>query len=147
MSYYYPPLTSSQEGDLQMILAAFNSDGEAYLSGAPYAEETLNLIRGGGVRLDGVGEGGVVDIDAEVQNLYKELVDTKTGLKDKDNAEKMAYFRVATSLLEKLVGLRERANNVHQIGQFYGVVLAVMEEVLDASQVTVVRNKLMEKMG
>lgn len=76
--------------------------------------------------------------------LFLELRDSKENFDVQDNAERMSYFRVATSLLEKLIGMRERANNVKRVSQFYSTVLGVMEEVLEPEQITEVRNRLKE---
>lgn len=85
-----------------------------------------------------------VDLVLETTALFQELRDAKGNFAVDDHSERMSYFRTSTSLLEKLVGLKERSLNVRQISRFYGVVLQVMEEVLEPTQVTEVRERLKE---
>ncbi len=83
-------------------------------------------------------------LERETQRLYDELKDSKDNLSIEDHAERMSYFRTATSLLDKLVGLQERAVGLRAIGEFHQTVLDIMEEVLDAGQRTEVMNRLKE---
>ena len=81
-------------------------------------------------------------LERETQQLYDDLKDSKEKLGDIDHAERMSYFRTATSLLDKLVGLQERAVGLRAIGQFHQTVLDIMEDVLDAGQRTEVMQRL-----
>jgi hypothetical protein len=135
MPEFYPPLPDDALWPLETLLArGFVGTDAPYSAGWM---KVLSVLTG-----ERKLENGEVDVAAEVRALFKELQDEKQNLKVKDNTEKMAYFRTATSLLEKLIGLQERANNVHQIGQFYGTVLAVMESELNVDQIHRVRAKL-----
>ena len=81
-------------------------------------------------------------LERETQDLYDDLKDSKDNLSIEDHAERMSYFRTATSLLDKLVGLQERAVGLKAIGNFHQTVLDVMEDVLDAGQRTEVMARL-----
>lgn len=81
-------------------------------------------------------------LERETQRLYDELKDSKDNLSIEDHAERMSYFRTATSLLDKLVGLQERAVGLKAIGQFHQTVLDIMEDVLDPGQRTEVMQRL-----
>lgn len=81
-------------------------------------------------------------LERETQRLYDELKDSKDNLSIEDHAERMSYFRTATSLLDKLVGLQERAVGLKAIGQFHQTVLDIMEDVLDPGQRTEVMERL-----
>jgi hypothetical protein len=65
----------------------------------------------------------------------------KTNAKS-DQTERMAYFRTATSLLERLVTARERALGIKQIRDFQDTVLNIMEEVCTPDQRTDVMDRL-----
>lgn len=81
-------------------------------------------------------------LERETQRLYDELKDSKDNLSIEDHAERMSYFRTATSLLDKLVGLQERAVGLKAIGTFHQTVLDIMEDVLDPGQRTEVMQRL-----
>lgn len=135
------------------IIAAGLKEDPGYLIGAGYPTEVLTLLGGG------AGPGRVMAIDtietslegldvmAEVEALFTDLKAERQLFSTKDASEKMAYFRISTALLEKLVALKERASNVRQIGKFYSEVLAVMEEVMTPGQVGAVRSRLVAQMG
>lgn len=150
---FFPPLPIEAKWPLQLILQNMKGDA-GYLDKAraegKWDAEWLDLLAMfSGARGISLVRGELVeddmeaiDIPGEVGALFRELQDEKLKLGTKDNAEKMAYFRTATSLLEKLISLKERAYNVHQVGQFYATVLAVMEEVLTIDQIGGVRERL-----
>lgn len=81
-------------------------------------------------------------LEREAQRLYDELKESKDNLTIEDHAERMSYFRTATSLLEKLVGLQERAVGLKAIGAFHQTVMDIMEDVLDPGQRTEVMQRL-----
>lgn len=81
-------------------------------------------------------------LEQESKKLFGQLMLEGNNLDTGDKAERMSYFRTATSLLDKIVAIEERANNLKQISSFYSTVLAVMEEVLEAEQRTKVLDRL-----
>lgn len=81
-------------------------------------------------------------LERETQSLYDELKNSKDNLSIEDHAERMSYFRTATSLLDKLVGLQERAVGLKAIGTFHQTVLDIMEDILDPGQRTEVMQRL-----
>lgn len=151
---FFPIPPEAAKWPLQMILKNMKADRgwlERARDSGEYDVDWLEIIEvlGGERRLvvdaegeESGGRGDEIDIPAEVSKLFKELQDEKANMNVKDNSEKMSYFRTATALLEKLISLRERAQNVHQVGQFYTTVLAVMEETLNVDQIRGVRDRL-----
>lgn len=146
MSRFYPPLTDDSMWSLQIILENLASDPGYLGEECPYPEDLQDLLRNKGGRRASELSTEIEDInlEEEAHMLFLELRDSKENFDVQDNAERMSYFRVATSLLEKLIGMRERANNVKRVSQFYSTVLGVMEEVLEPEQITEVRNRLKE---
>lgn len=141
---FSPPVPEDALFPLQLIAEQLGTPG--WLESSTYSPAWKALL--GRLRVEGVGgPSHGIDVMAETESLFKELQDEKQTLTVKDNSEKMAYFRTATSLLEKLISLKERAMNVQQIGQFYTVVLSVMEAVLDKDQIHGVREKLKAAAG
>lgn len=78
----------------------------------------------------------------ESKTLFKGL---KAAKLDNDTAsEKMAYFRTATSLLDKLLSIQERSNNLKQVSEFYSIVMSIMDETLSPAQRTEVMTQLQD---
>jgi hypothetical protein len=144
MSKYFPPLSNDALWAFSVIFEHLLSDPE-YLEHeeCPYPRdfrEKLSKIKAKTT----ISEAEIeeIDLESEAHTLFLELRESKDHLTSDDNAERMSYFRTATSLLDKLIGMRERANNIKRVSAFYSSVLGVMEEVLEPAQVTVVRNRL-----
>jgi len=89
--------------------------------------------------LDAGASGDWEFLYSESRKLYRDLQAAGTGM---DPNDKMAYFRTSTSLLEKLLGMQERANNLKQISDFYHLVMDIMEGVLSPTQRTEVMERL-----
>jgi hypothetical protein len=81
-------------------------------------------------------------LESEANKLYDDLRNFSDEIGRGDVAERMSYFRTATSLLEKIVGINERAVGLKHIHDFQQTVLAVFEEELTADQRTRVTERL-----
>lgn len=137
----YPDLNDELDLALQLMAqdAGYLDDPEC-----PYSEPTKVALR------SRVSAGSTAPepknkwemLEQEAKRLYDELRETSEGLSIEDHAERMSYFRTATSLLDKLVGLQERAVGLKQISVFQQTVLDIMEDVLDAGQRTEVMQRL-----
>ena len=139
--HYFPPLTEDALWGLTVLLEQLEADpGLLDDENCPYPSDFREKLRKN--RRISATEIEEIDLETEAHELFLELRESKDHLTIDDNAERMSYFRVATSLLEKLIGLRERANHIKKVSAFYATVLSVMEEVLEPSQVTQVRDRL-----
>lgn len=78
----------------------------------------------------------------DLYTVFSELKSYGKTIGASDQSERMAYFRTATSLLERLVNARERALGVKQIKDFQDTVLAIMEDTLSIDQRTEVMERL-----
>lgn len=137
----YPPLDM---GNLEILLLKMREGGAEYLldEDCPYPSRVVDLLLervGGDVRGDEVED---LDLEKESTRILTELKEAKGSFGEADHTEAMAYFRTSTAVLEKLIGLKERASNVRQIGVFYGIVMGVMEEFLEPAQITELRERL-----
>lgn len=117
-----------------------------YLLGANYPKEVMELFLGTQAELSEEAI-DALDVPVEIEKMFRDLKKTRDGFAANDSAEKIAYFRLAISLLEKLVALKERATNLRRIGQFYEAVLQVLEEYLPPAAVTKVRDRMAELAG
>lgn len=79
-------------------------------------------------------------LSEETKTLYRDLKAAKPA--GDEPAAQMGYFRTATSLLEKLLAMNERAQNLKQVSDFYAGVLEVMDSTLTTGQRTEVMTKL-----
>jgi len=164
MSYHYPGLGEKAEWAIGVIatLAAENADYFTHAD-CPYEGRTLILLQAmcqqAGTPADAevplheqVARNRAVQsedltvpemsIEEELQNVFDELKVYGRTLSSSDNTERMSYFRTSTSLLEKLVILKERAAGVKQVKEFENAVLGIMEEVLTSEQRTQVMDQL-----
>ena len=144
-----PQLTDEMVRVLRLITRGVASD-PGYLKEAGYPEDVVQMFTHP-VVVDVVEIEKIkledMDVSAEVEALFRDLKETRDGFTAGDNSEKMAYFRVATALLEKLVSLQERANNVRQIGRFYNEVITVLSEFLTPGKIGEVRARLVALTG
>jgi hypothetical protein len=79
-------------------------------------------------------------LEANIKRVFNELTTYGQKLGVDDTSEKAAYFRLSTSLLEKLLTLQERAKNVQQINDFQNRIIKFMEDHCTPDQ----RTKLMD---
>lgn len=151
---FYPDLNVTTLRNLQ-IVRQLTLEHPHYFMESPYSGEVENLFKAlfpsksdkgspefqeaiGGLDLDGPNKWA---------NLAKEAAKLYTGLSSvKHEAEspneQLSYYKTATNLLEKLVGLEERAMGLKKVHEFHSAVMNVMEEVLTPTQRTDVMEKL-----
>lgn len=148
---YFPPLDEGAVASVEIILRAVAENPEfLWDDDCPYSQDAIeSLQRIAGLQPEGMGfddddeEGDQWErLERETRSLYRGLMAEQQSLGSKDNAEKMAFFRTATSLLDKLVGIQERAANLRQIHKFHDTVMTVMEDILEAGQRTEVMERL-----
>lgn len=81
-------------------------------------------------------------LEIEARELFEELKEVSGDIGQSDISEKMTYFRTATSLLDKLIGLQERAAGLRQLSEFQNMVLQFLDELCTPDQ----RTELMERL-
>ena len=82
-------------------------------------------------------------LEAECRVLFDQLKESYSTIKNEEVAERMTYFRTATSLLDKLVGLQERAAGLKQMSEFQNMVIQFLDEICTPDQ----RTTLMERLA
>lgn len=155
MSFFYPKLDESTVKKLDVV-RQLAQQHPGYFLESPYSGETEKLItdwflsKRRPVTETGTSAATELTDDRDPWDmLYSESKELFLNLKqvkfstDGDTSEKMSYFRTATSLLEKLVSLQERAMGLREIGEFQRAVMDVMESTLTSSQ----RTKVMEQLN
>lgn len=144
---FYPPLGDDALFALDVIAQNLRTDPE-YLDEAPYPAAVLDIF-GKMPSIPGDPEAPSLEdedkwdrLQRESDKLFRGLTDAGNQLDSRDNAEKMAYFRTATSLLDKIVGIQDRILNLRAVSRFHTTVMAIMEDVLDPGQRTEVMERL-----
>lgn len=88
------------------------------------------------------GEVSIDDLDSEARVLFKQLKALHAELKEADLKDKLAYIKVGTALLEKLVVIEERATNAKAYAKFQNTVITVLEELCPPDVRTAVMDRL-----
>lgn len=146
---FYPPLN---EDSIHLVLELLDNDPE-YLSDAacPYSQRIKDLFHKSPLNPDfdpssellGSDEFTEEDVTKQISSLYRELKKFGTEAQFSENAsDKSTYFRVAVSLLERLIKLKEQSSRLAKHNDFVYAILSVMEEVLNADQIAEVQDRL-----
>lgn len=85
-----------------------------------------------------------LDIAAESANLYQTLKTTLKTIDKMETNEKVQILRTATSLMEKLLNLQEKAVAVAQYAQFKNIVMNMMDRYLNPVQIAELVSELEE---
>jgi hypothetical protein len=83
------------------------------------------------------------DLETEIADLYTELKRAGLSVTMSDPKDKIAMLKTASELLTKLVSLKERIQNVRQMGQFQRTVVELMERILTPAQ----RSNFVDSLG
>lgn len=75
-------------------------------------------------------------LEAETADIYTQLKEFGSNLKQEDVSERLQFFKTATTLLEKIVSLNERALGLKNLHEFQTTVLKILDEVMSAEQRT-----------
>lgn len=164
MSFFYPKIDPESVRNIK-IAAALAKEHPSYFLESDYPASVEELIKqvvgakttGKSDGLRGEYQDDVFSIQKagekdtkwdtlirESEDLYNKLKRAGTGLTEGDE---MSYFRTATSLLEKIVSLQERAMGLKQVHEFQQKVLEIMENSLSPTQRTQVMEELKNAIG
>lgn len=88
------------------------------------------------------GEDELIVLDTQIIKVINDLEAFGNKLTGEEVAEKMAYFRTKTSLIEKLVNMREKLANLKEINDFRSIILDFMNETCTKDQITLLMHRL-----
>lgn len=120
--------------DLREFLRVFTQKAEKTVENASEIVKKPNFL--------GLSGNKWAALETEVADLYQELKDFSATIKDGDVSERMAYFRTATALLEKIVSINERAMGLKHVSDFHQLVLSIFEAELSVDQRTTIMARL-----
>lgn len=142
---FYPEFTPEMQRNLN-LWEKFIENSQTYLSDpeCPYTETQILLLQKlfqktqlkttDDVLLEGADDTSDLDIEVESRKLYQEIKTFRSNLSIDDVSEKASMFRVASSLLEKLLEIMERSKGVKQFEQFQALIINTMDRYLDPQQ-------------
>ena len=160
MSHYYPPVDAATLRMIPVLMTQLETHGVAYLQEAPWPVEASTILtqilrwksgqgapEGSGeapMDLDGLEEQvGDLDVSEELTRVYKKLRRFGDRLNADQVSEQVAFFRITTSLLTKLVEQMEKASNVTQYTAFRQAVMKILGDVMSADQ----RNEFLARLS
>lgn len=144
---FYPTLREETVAVLNTILQQIDKD-PGYLSSpeCPYsdlAKQVLGKFKSSAEVVDIFeGKDEVLVIDQQIHAIINDLESVGSTLGSADQAEKLNYFKVKTTLLEKLINMRERTFNLKELNEFRSTILAFLDEVCTKDQITDLMKRL-----
>lgn len=147
--YYYPPIPPEAFPPVVTMLRLLAQNGDEYLEQSPYPPILVQFFasmqvgpKGGSDLIINSDQDKWIILEKEARSLFNELKVTKDRFKPEDVTEQMQYFRTAASLLEKLIGLQERAIGLKQMSDFQAGIIKFMDEILTPDQRTIFMERL-----
>lgn len=145
---FYPDFPSPDETlwALRLVIQHQQEDSEyLFRDECPYSDEFTAAMASLIASAGGPGEPGTPGtpgedkpiwegLEAETRGLYLDLKAAHRKVKDNDSSSQMSFFRTATALLEKLVGLQERATGIKELHEFKAQTFKVIDSVLTEEQ-------------
>jgi hypothetical protein len=143
---FYPPINEQSVAPLKIARRLALEDPD-YLKdvSCPYGLELRDFLTGSTAVSgeEGAGKAEPLDSVAEIEEIYRSIKDYGVKVKSgSDPSDKNTYFRIASSLLEKLITLKERAVGVKNTAEFTAAVLDILEEQLSADARSAVITRL-----
>jgi hypothetical protein len=94
-------------------------------------EKTVQVKRERGrPKKGGVSEEDLAELEKEVRDLLTNLKAMEAG-PSLDTNEKIQITKTKTTLIEKLLEMRERVMNVRRLSEFQTVVISVLDDLVD----------------
>lgn len=141
---HYPDLPEGAASALNIVQLQMQED-HSYLDdeSCPYSEEDRKILHSmfGTEARSRPGDDETIEVpeaelETRISQLFRDLESFGDDLGDASPQEKAAFFRVATSLTEKIVTLKERTSRVKDFKQFQNAILSWVEDELDTDQRT-----------
>lgn len=155
---FYPQIDATALKNIELA-RRLATEHPSYFLNSPYSGEVEKLLKSLINHKPIADVTNMVDGEAEFEGtrweylysetslLFRGLKTANAGSSVNDTGEQMAYFRTATSLMEKLISLQERALGLKEIHEFQKSVLDIMDGVLNDTQRTEVMEKLKLTIG
>ncbi len=93
------------------------------------------------------GKDEVEVIDQQIQKVLSDLEAMGDQMKNAETNERLAYFKTKTSLIEKLINMKERVFNLKELSEFRNTLLAAIEDICTKDQITYFLRRLDTLLG
>lgn len=153
MSNFYPNINEGQLKLIQIVIDNMENNPE-YLSDprCPYNEkikaffEQRAAVTSVGDMFEVADEAPIGEydklLDKQIEKILNDLENFGNSLSSSDVSEKLQYFKTKTTLIDRLVGMRERVMNLKELNEFRGAILSFMDEVCTKDQITQLMQRL-----
>lgn len=146
---FYPKLSDDTVMTLTLIEKSLEKDAQ-FLEheDCPYSPEVKAFFakRAQSVTTPSVdifeGEDDVDVMDKQIQKVLSDLDSMGAVMATAEVNERIAYFRAKTTLVEKLMNLKERVFNLKELAEFRGTVLQGLDDICDKDQITTFMKRL-----
>lgn len=81
-------------------------------------------------------------LDRQIQKILNRMDAMEAQLGGMEPNEKLAFFKTRTTLLEKLINLREKTTNLKEMSDFKAKIIGFLDEICTPDQIT----NLMERL-
>lgn len=139
---FYPTVREETILSLNVVVQALERD-PTYLDNpdCPYSDTIKAFFRTKAAVSEApidlfADEEDLVVIDQQIQAVINDLEAFSKTLGNADHSEKLAYFKTKTTLIEKLISMKERVFNLKEVNEFRNTVLSLLDDVCDKDQVT-----------
>lgn len=141
MTKYFPPLEKGPISTIRTIQRLMIED-PSYLDGSPYDAEIVAWLKTSVPQTQVDLNAPIEDLETEATKLYRFLRGLQPEGLLKGDKGALDYARVATSLLEKLLTVVERAAKVKEVGDFQNNVIEFMQDILSPEQRTLFMDRV-----
>ena len=141
----YPHVDDISLIPFQVIIEGMSRYPDYFGKDCPYSESVKDFFINLKARVVVEGSSDLWnDLEVESKALYEELKAFGSVLAADQTTEKMSHFRTRAQLMEKILGIIERARGLKNYSEFQNAILGVLEDELTGEQRTNVIEKLRE---
>lgn len=145
---YYPEITNPLDllPALKLIKRKVDEDSQYLLnSDCPYPSDLAYYLSNMMVEANQeVSSGDEIDVEREAITLFNDMKTFKKDLTHADTSERASMFRTLTSLMEKIINVKERASALHNFQAFESIIFETIDGYLDPQQRTELFDRLKE---
>lgn len=128
--------------DFREVLAKLFSGGRAQMV-AGAAIDTSELTGKTGPKQGRLTDNQAEDIEQQANELLSELKNLKPPAgKGFDHDTKIQIIKAKTALIDKVVGIQERAYNVRKVSTFQKVVVDILRDLVDPDRINEFQDRL-----
>jgi hypothetical protein len=144
---FYPPIEAKNLSPFRTIRAMLEKDPE-YLDRpeTPYDVETkgfLKLMMGGKANVAAIALDTPEDLEKQLNAIYSDLMAFGANQGLKDQSDKISWAKAVTSILDKVISMKERTINAKNYSDFQKRVIDILDGLLTPAQ----RSDFVDRLG